>query len=53
MMAPGATVEYIARAAGLSNITIRNQLKSVSGKAGVGRQSDLVALLSGSTLPDP
>jgi DNA-binding CsgD family transcriptional regulator len=52
-VALGETVDKIARAAGLSSVTIRNQLKSVLGKTGVGRQSDLVALLSGSALPKP
>ncbi|MCG2633209.1 helix-turn-helix transcriptional regulator [Bradyrhizobium sp. WYCCWR 13023] len=50
-IALGDTVEQVAREAGLSHITIRNQLKSVLNKTGIGRQSDLVALLSGSTLP--
>jgi DNA-binding CsgD family transcriptional regulator len=50
-IALGDTVEELARASGLSSVTIRNQLKSVFGKTGAGRQSDLVALLSGSTLP--
>jgi DNA-binding CsgD family transcriptional regulator len=48
----GQTVEEVARTAGLSSVTIRNQLKSIFGKTGIGRQSDLVALLSGSTLPE-
>jgi DNA-binding CsgD family transcriptional regulator len=50
-IALGGTIEEIARAAGLSSVTIRNQLKSIFGKTGIGRQSDLVALLSGSALP--
>ncbi|MBC9879827.1 helix-turn-helix transcriptional regulator [Bradyrhizobium sp. INPA01-394B] len=50
-IALGETVEQVARKAGLSNVTIRNQLKSVLNKTGLGRQSDLVALLSGSALP--
>lgn len=50
-IALGETIEEVARAAGLSSVTIRNQLKSIFGKTGVGRQSDLVALLSGSPLP--
>ncbi|MDA9522935.1 hypothetical protein XI06_22305 [Bradyrhizobium sp. CCBAU 11434] len=52
-IALGETVEKVARASGLSRVTIRNQLKSVLGKTGLGRQSDLVALLSGSALPKP
>jgi DNA-binding CsgD family transcriptional regulator len=50
-IALGDTVEELARASGLSSVTIRNQLKSVFSKTGAGRQSDLVALLSGSALP--
>ena len=31
-IAPGETVEKVARPAGLSSVTIRNQLRSVLGK---------------------
>ena len=43
----GRTTEELAQDASVSRETIRSQLKSVLGKTGVGRQSDLVRLLSG------
>lgn len=42
----GSTVDAIARAFGLSRETVRSQLKAVLGKAGLGRQADLVAILA-------
>jgi DNA-binding CsgD family transcriptional regulator len=36
----------------ISQETVRTQLKAVLGKTGVGRQADLVALLSGLALSD-
>lgn len=44
-------VSEIATHSGLSRETIRTQLKSVLEKAGLHRQSELVALLSGKQLP--
>ncbi|MDE2378877.1 helix-turn-helix transcriptional regulator [Bradyrhizobium sp.] len=52
-IALGQTIEELARAAGLSSVTVRNQLRSIFAKTGAGRQSDLVALLSGAALPRP
>ena len=43
----GRTVEALAETFGLSRETIRSQLKTVLGKAGLGRQADLVAMLAG------
>jgi DNA-binding CsgD family transcriptional regulator len=43
----GRTVEALAETFGLSRETIRSQLKVVLGKAGLGRQADLVAMLAG------
>jgi DNA-binding CsgD family transcriptional regulator len=44
------TVEQIAGDFGLSRETVRTQLKSVLAKTGVGRQTDLAALLAGTSL---
>ncbi|MEP9351344.1 helix-turn-helix transcriptional regulator [Xanthobacter sp. KR7-225] len=40
-------MDSAAAAAGISRETVRFQLKRVLAKVGVGRQADLVALLSG------
>lgn len=45
------TVEQIATQSGTSPQTVRSQLKSVMSKTGVGRQAELVRLLSGAVLP--
>ena len=45
------TIEGIAGAHGLSQETIRSQLKAVLAKTGLGRQVDLAAMLSGAGLP--
>jgi DNA-binding CsgD family transcriptional regulator len=47
----GEDVSGYASRVGLSQSTVRNQLKSVFAKVGVSRQADLVATLSG-LLPD-
>lgn len=47
----GQTVEAIATARGISRETVRSHLKVVLAKVGVGRQVDLVRLLSGTALP--
>jgi DNA-binding CsgD family transcriptional regulator len=49
-IAAGKTIDELAAAAGLATGTVRHQLKSVFGKTGVSRQSDLVAILAGSAL---
>jgi DNA-binding CsgD family transcriptional regulator len=45
------TLDELALGIGVSKETIRSQLKAVFAKTGVGRQNDLVALLSGKQLP--
>ena len=50
-IAEGGTTEAVASRLGLTVGTVRSTLKSVFMKTGVGRQSDLVALLSGLALP--
>ena len=47
----GRTIDTIAETFGLSRETIRSQLKAVLGKAGVGRQADLVAILATVDIP--
>jgi len=47
----GRTIDTIAEMFGLSRETIRSQLKAVLGKAGVGRQADLVAILAAVDMP--
>jgi DNA-binding CsgD family transcriptional regulator len=50
----GATVEEIAATAGVSSNTVRTQVRSVLGKTGCRRQSEVVALLGGiAALRDP
>jgi DNA-binding CsgD family transcriptional regulator len=44
-LAGGATAGDIARAAGLSVHTVRNQIKAALAKTGMRRQADLVRLL--------
>jgi len=46
-------VDQIAKEAGTSAQTVRSQLKSVMAKTGVGRQAELVRLLSGTVLAAP
>jgi DNA-binding CsgD family transcriptional regulator len=52
-IAEGKTVEDISLASGAARETIRKQLSSVLSKTGVGRQAELVALLSGKGFDDP
>lgn len=47
----GLTTDEAATGLGLSRETVRSYLKTIFGKTGVGRQADLVALLSGASLP--
>jgi DNA-binding CsgD family transcriptional regulator len=47
----GRTIDTIAEMFGLSRETVRSQLKAVLGKAGVGRQADLVAILATVDMP--
>ena len=49
-IAANETVEAIAKAFGLSEGTVRNQLKAVFAKTGTGRQTDLALLLSGKSV---
>lgn len=46
LLAMGISIEHAADRLGLSQATVRNQLKSVFTKTGTHRQSELVALLS-------
>lgn len=46
-LAQGATIGEHATANGLSDVTVRNQLRSIFLKTGIHRQSDLVGLLRG------
>ncbi len=50
MLVGGATVEEIAAERRVSNVTVRNQLKSAHNKAGVSRQAELVSLVLRTTL---
>lgn len=45
------TVEAIAGACGISRETVRNQLKAVLAKTGLGRQVELAGLLAGAKVP--
>ncbi|UGX99723.1 helix-turn-helix transcriptional regulator [Bradyrhizobium quebecense] len=47
----GRTVEAIAGAFGISRETVRNQLKAVLAKTGLGRQVELAGLLAGAKVP--
>lgn len=47
----GLTTDEAASGLGLSRETVRSYLKAIFGKTGVGRQADLIALLSGASLP--
>ncbi|WP_338829788.1 helix-turn-helix transcriptional regulator [Bradyrhizobium sp. 27S5] len=47
----GRTVEAIAVAFGISRETVRNQLKAVLAKTGLGRQVELAGLLAGAKVP--
>lgn len=47
----GKSTDEVAAALGLSRETVRFYLKGIFAKTGVGRQSDLTALLSGAALP--
>lgn len=46
-IAEGRTLEAIALAAGVSQETVRSQLKAALGKTGMNRQAELAVLLSG------
>lgn len=50
-VARSETIETIAKAFGVSEGTVRNQLKAVFAKTGVARQTDLALLLSGASVP--
>lgn len=50
-LSEGHSTEEIATALGLSRETVRFYLKGVFAKTGVSRQTELVALLSGTALP--
>uniref|UniRef100_A0A9E7ZZN7 Helix-turn-helix transcriptional regulator n=1 Tax=Bosea sp. NBC_00436 TaxID=2969620 RepID=A0A9E7ZZN7_9HYPH len=50
-IAEGKSTDEVAAALGLSRETVRFYLKGIFAKTGVGRQSDLTALLSGTVLP--
>jgi DNA-binding CsgD family transcriptional regulator len=50
-IAKSETVDAIARAFGVSEGTVRNQLKAVFAKIGVARQIDVALLLSGASAP--
>ena len=49
-IAAGKTVDEMAKEAGLSSGTVRQQLKLVFNKTGVSRQAELVGILAGSAL---
>lgn len=51
-LSEGQSIDEVAAALGLSRETVRFYLKGVFAKTGVSRQADLVALLSGATLPN-
>lgn len=51
-LSEGHSTDEVAAALGLSRETVRFYLKGVFAKTGVSRQVDLVALLSGATLPN-
>jgi DNA-binding CsgD family transcriptional regulator len=50
-IAKSETIEAIAKAFGVSEGTVRNQLKAVFAKIGVARQIDVALLLSGASAP--
>jgi DNA-binding CsgD family transcriptional regulator len=50
-IARSETIEAIAKAFGVSEGTVRNQLKAIFAKTGVTRQIDLALLLSGASAP--
>jgi DNA-binding CsgD family transcriptional regulator len=52
-LASGGTIQQLASRSGLSTETLRTHLKSVYAKTGLNRQSDLVALMGGLSLPGP
>jgi DNA-binding CsgD family transcriptional regulator len=50
-LAAGSTVGEIASTDGVSSNTVRTQVRGVLGKTGLRRQTEVVALLGGVTLP--
>ena len=50
-LASGRSADEVASALGVSAHTVKTQMKAVFRKTGVGRQSELVALLAGLKSP--